>query len=68
AAIGQADPRDRIVVRGDLDLEVIIPGSVHGDVGTSSVVINCLRPIIDAPAGLHTMATIRPVHFDRGNA
>ena len=68
AAIGQADPRDRIVVRGEPDLEVIIPGAVHGDVGTSSVVINCLRPIIDASAGLHTMATIRPVHFDRGNA
>ncbi len=68
AAIGQQNPRDRVVIRGEPDLEVVIPGAVHGDIGTSSVVINCLKPLIEAAPGLHTMATIRPVRFDRGDA
>lgn len=66
ASIGQRDPRDRVVLRGEPELELVIPGAVHGDIGTSSVVINALRPTIEAPPGLHTMMSIRPVRFDRG--
>jgi hypothetical protein len=36
---------------------------VHGDAGTSAVMLNSIRPLFTAPAGLHTMATIPLVHF-----
>ena len=35
AAIGQADPVDRIEIEGEPGLKMLIPGGVHGDVATS---------------------------------
>jgi hypothetical protein len=46
-------------------MDVIIPGGVHGDVATSSIVINSIPRIMEAKPGLHTMATIAPPFFQR---
>jgi len=61
ASIGQHEPHDRVTIHGDPDIDVVIPGGIHGDIATSAIVVNCLPKIIAARAGLHTMATIPPV-------
>ncbi len=58
AAIGQADPHDRVVIEGEPAIDLRLVGGVHGDVATSAIVLNAMRPLIAAPPGLHTMATI----------
>lgn len=68
AAIGQEEPRDRVVIEGDPALDVTIAGGVHGDTATSSVVLNSIPSLLGAPAGLHTMADIAPARFRRGGA
>jgi 2,4-diaminopentanoate dehydrogenase len=64
ASIGEAQPHDRVLVDGDPPIDLTIAGGVHGDVGTSAMVLNCVRPLLDAAPGLHTMDTIRLAGFD----
>lgn len=66
AAIGQADPHDRIVIEGDPHLDLRIAGGVHGDTATSSIVLNAIRPLVRAKAGLHTMATLPLIYHATG--
>lgn len=63
AAIGQHEPHDRIVIEGDPHLDVVIPGAVHGDTATCAIVVNAIPQILSAAPGLHTMATIPPLHY-----
>ncbi|MBL9000076.1 MAG: dihydrodipicolinate reductase [Phycisphaerae bacterium] len=58
AAIGQENPRDRVVIEGKPSIESIIPGAVHGDVATSAITLNTIGSLMRAPPGLHTMATL----------
>ena len=58
ASVGEKEPRDRIVIKGDPGLEMTIPGAVHGDVATCAMVINCLNSVVKAWPGLRTMADI----------
>lgn len=60
AAVGQVEPHDRIVIKGEPDIDMVIKGGVHGDVATSAIVINAIPRIMAAPAGLHTMGSIAP--------
>lgn len=67
AAIGQAEPHDRVVIEGEPNIDTVIPGGVHGDIATSAIVINCIPRLIRANPGLHTMATIpAPIHTSNG--
>jgi 4-hydroxy-tetrahydrodipicolinate reductase len=59
ATIGQAEPRDRVVLESDPPLELVLPGGAHGDRATSAVLLNCLAPLCDAQPGLATMASLR---------
>ena len=61
AAIGQAKPQDRIVIRGQPGFESVIPGGVHGDIATCAIAINCIPLILTAWPGLRTMADIDPI-------
>jgi len=68
AAIGQANPHDRVVIEGEPTIDAVIQGGVHGDIATSAIVINSVPRLIKAPPGLHTMATIpAPVHAANGH-
>lgn len=58
AAIGQSDPHDRVLLDSDPPLDLVVKGGVHGDVATSAIALNALRPIVSAAPGLHTMATV----------
>ncbi|MCP3919448.1 MAG: dihydrodipicolinate reductase [bacterium] len=63
AAIGQKDPRDSVRIEGEPPIELVIPGGVHGDVATTSVMLNAIDSLRAAEPGLHTMATIAPPHW-----
>ncbi|MCA8960453.1 MAG: hypothetical protein KDC38_08065 [Planctomycetes bacterium] len=63
AAIGEPHPMDRIRILGEPDIELAFRGGVHGDTGTSAVVLNAIPALRAAPPGLHTMATIRPCRW-----
>ena len=65
AVAGCEDPRDRVAIEGAPPLDLRIEGGVHGDVATSSIVLNAMRTLVDAPAGLHTMASLPPVRWRR---
>ncbi|HVS11080.1 MAG TPA: dihydrodipicolinate reductase [Planctomycetota bacterium] len=58
AAIGQADPHDRIAIDGEPAVDLVLRGGLHGDAATSALLLNTIRPLLAAPAGLHTMATL----------
>jgi len=58
AAIGLDDPHDRVIVHGEPEIDLIWRGGVPGDVATSAIVLNAIGPLLAAPPGLHTMATI----------
>ena len=66
AAIGQADPHDRVVIDGEPPIDMILRGGVHGDIATSAISINSIPSLIASKPGLHTMATVPLVHFIRG--
>jgi 4-hydroxy-tetrahydrodipicolinate reductase len=52
--VGATDPGDTVSIVGNPNLTMTIPGGTHGDIGTASVVVNCIPQILDAPAGLRT--------------
>lgn len=58
AAIGQENPHDRVRIEGEPIIDMRLEGGVHGDIATSAILINCVRSLLAAPAGLQTMATI----------
>ena len=63
AAIGQPDPRDGVRIDGDPPVELVLRGGVHGDVATTSMMLNAIGSVRAAQPGLHTMATIAPAHW-----
>jgi len=58
AALDEPNPVDRVVIEGEPPLEMEIKNGVHGDVATSAVLLNSIRPLIVAEPGLHTMASL----------
>lgn len=58
ATVGEGEPRDRVVIEGEPAFELVIPGGVHGDTGTSALVLNVIRSLLAAEPGLHTMASL----------
>ena len=65
AALGQAEPHDRIQVHGDPPIDMTIAGGVHGDTATCALALNAIPALARAAPGLHTMATIPLAHFVR---
>lgn len=61
AAIGEPDPRDRILIEGTPDIDMTIKEGIHGDIATCAIAVNAIPAVIRAPAGLRTMADIEPI-------
>jgi len=55
AYLGAPDTFDEIEIDGSPRLSVKIPGGIHGDVATASLVVNSIPKVLDASPGLHTM-------------
>ena len=66
AAIGQPDPRDAVLVKGEPDIDLVIRGGVHGDVATSALLLHCVFSAREAPSGLRTVADVRPPRWAQG--
>jgi hypothetical protein len=63
AAIGEPDPRDRIVIQGNPDIDMAISKGVNGDTATCAIIVNAIPIVIEAQPGLRTMADISPISF-----
>jgi 4-hydroxy-tetrahydrodipicolinate reductase len=66
--VGAKEPADTIVLKGDPNLTLTIPGGTHGDVATAAVAVNAIPAILAANAGLRTSRDL-PLSFfpARGN-
>jgi 2,4-diaminopentanoate dehydrogenase len=60
--VGAKEPADTIVLKGDPNLTLTIPGGTHGDVATAAVVVNSIPAILAANAGLRTSRDL-PLSF-----
>jgi 4-hydroxy-tetrahydrodipicolinate reductase len=63
ASIGEPDPRDRILIRGNPDIDMAISQGVNGDTATCAIIVNAIPTVIQAQPGLRTMADISPISF-----
>jgi hypothetical protein len=55
AYLGAPESYDAVEITGSPALKMKIAGGVHGDIATTSIVVNSLPKILDAAPGLHTM-------------
>jgi hypothetical protein len=60
-ALDRHDARDAITIDAAERIELTIPGGLHGDTATASIVANAIRRIVEAPPGLRTMADLPPL-------
>jgi 2,4-diaminopentanoate dehydrogenase len=58
AYLGAPESYESIEIDGHPKIRMKIPGGVHGDVATASVVVNSIPKVLGAPPGLHTMLTL----------
>jgi hypothetical protein len=65
ASIGEPEPRDRIVIQGSPDIDMVINKGVNGDTATCAIIVNAIPVVIQAQPGLRTMADIAPISFFR---
>jgi 4-hydroxy-tetrahydrodipicolinate reductase len=63
ASIGEPDPRDRIVIQGNPDIDMAISQGVNGDTATCAIIVNAIPVVVQAQPGLRTMADISPISF-----
>jgi len=59
-AVGAGPARDHVRLRGLPDLELEVPGGLHGDVATAAIAANAIPRVLAAPPGLATMADLAP--------
>ena len=55
AYLGAPESYDAVDITGSPALKMKIAGGVHGDIATTSIVLNSLPKILDVTPGLHTM-------------
>ena len=63
ATIGEPEPRDRVLIQGTPSIDMAIEEGVNGDTATCAIIVNAIPVVIQAPAGLRTMADISPISF-----
>jgi hypothetical protein len=55
AYLGAPDTFDAVEIEGSPRLSLKIPGGIHGDIATASIIVNAIPRVIAAPPGLRTM-------------
>ena len=63
AVVGEADPRDRVVIDGTPPIDMTIKNGVNGDVATCAITVNAIPAIMKAKPGLRTMADMPPIAY-----
>src|SRR5499433_3849948 len=59
-AIGAGPPRDSVRLVGVPDLELEVPGGLHGDLATAAIAVNSIPRVVAAAPGLIVMADLAP--------
>jgi 2,4-diaminopentanoate dehydrogenase len=59
-AVGIGLAIDRIQLRGLPDLELTVPGGLHGDLATAALLVNTVPRILGASPGLRVMSELPP--------
>jgi len=67
AYIGCRDPCEHLIIDGTPRVDLKIAGGVHGDLATSSVIINSIPRVINAAPGLATMKDLPLPHAIAGD-
>ena len=62
-AVGEKQSFDRIRIRGVPDIDLKIEGGIHGDIGTSTVIVNYIPSLLRLPPGLHSTRDLSLPHF-----
>ncbi len=57
-AVGVTDPADRVTLDGPVQLNCKIPGAIPGDSATVAALLNHIKLVHEAPAGLRTMLEV----------
>jgi 4-hydroxy-tetrahydrodipicolinate reductase len=65
AAVGEPESYDKIEIKGEPDITLVIPGGVNGDIATCAITLNAIRSILRATPGLKTMLDIPAVTFSQ---
>jgi 4-hydroxy-tetrahydrodipicolinate reductase len=55
AYLGAPESYDAVYIEGKPDMEVVVKGGTHGDIGTAAMTVNAAKRVVAAPAGLLTM-------------
>jgi 4-hydroxy-tetrahydrodipicolinate reductase len=55
AYLGAPESYDSVEITGSPAIKSKIAGGVHGDIATTSIVVNSLPKVLEVPPGLHTM-------------
>ena len=63
ATVGEPRSYDEVFIKGEPNFSSIIEGGINGDIATSAVVLNTLKPTMIASPGLKTMADLAMVSF-----
>jgi len=61
-AVLDGESEDRISLSGEPDVELLVPGGLHGDSATAAMVVNAIPRVLMAAPGLRTMLDIAPPH------
>jgi 4-hydroxy-tetrahydrodipicolinate reductase len=63
ATVGEANPRDRIILEGSPHVELSIKDGINGDIATCAILVNAIPILEQAAPGLRTMADIGIIPF-----
>ncbi len=63
AAIGEPESKDRVIIEGAPDIDMVVKDGVNGDIATCAMIVNAIPAVIGGRPGLRTMADIEPVAF-----
>src|SRR5581483_6153232 len=56
--LGAPDPVDSVEISGVPDLNLAIPGGIHGDLATAAIAVNCVPAMLETRPGLRTSRDI----------
>lgn len=56
--LGSPDPVDSVEISGVPDLNLAVPGGIHGDLATAAIAVNCIPAMLEARPGLRTSRDI----------
>jgi 4-hydroxy-tetrahydrodipicolinate reductase len=66
AYLGAPESYDSVQIAGSPPLHVKAQGGYHGDISTTSITVNTIPKVLEAPPGLHTMRSLALPSFAGG--